>query len=432
MRRPLSAVPDPDEPLRGRPTIDLVPRFAQQGYGRGEVDRRRAWVEERTGARLHHVGSFTLPSEEMRGNVENPVGVAQVPLGVAGPLAIRGEHAKGTVYVPLATTEGALVRSYERGMVALTRAGGATVRVSRDTNRVAPVFSFADVAAAHDFARELPLHLEAVRAQAEGTTRHGRLLGIEPAAVGREVIVTFTFSTGDAHGMNMVVKAADRACRWLAANTEAESYLLFSGAESEKRASGALFAGGKGKRVVAGAEVPRRTVRAVLLTTPEAMVELWRRTVVGHLHAGAFGYNGHVANGLTALFIATGQDVANVTNSAVAITGFEITPGGDLYASVTLPSLTVATVGGGTGLGSARECLGMLGCAGTGGARKLAEIATATVLAGELSMGAAIAAGGFVEAHETYGRNRPKAGPESAGPASPGDPDEPTADWGAA
>lgn len=426
--RPLSGVPDPDEWRRGPPLLELVPRFARQGYGRESVALRRAWIEERTGARLRHVGSFSVPSDEMRGNVENPVGAAQIPLGVAGPLAVRGEHADGTFYVPLATTEGALVRSYERGMIALTHAGGAVVRVCGDSNRVSPVFSFRDVVAAHEFARELPLHLETVRAVAEGTTRHGRLLGLEPSVVGREVIVAFTFATGDAHGMNMVVRAADRACRWLAEHTAAESYLVFSGAESEKRASGALFAGGKGKWVVAGAEIPRRTVRTVLGTTPEALAELWRRTVVGHLHAGAFGYNGHVANGLTALFIATGQDVANVANSAVAITGFEVTPGGALYASVTLPSLTVATVGGGTALGSALECLEMVGCAGAGGARRLAEIAAASLLAGELSMGAAIAAGGLVEAHETYGRNRP--GCRTA--ERPERPAEPSSDPGAA
>ena len=408
----LSAVPT----RPGEPPVQLVPRLVHQGYGREDVAARRAWIEGETGVRLEHVGSFSIPSDAMRGNVENPVGVAQVPLGLAGPLRMRGEHARGTVYVPLATTEGALVRSYERGMVVLTRAGGVVARVVRDTNRVSPVFSFPDVESACEFARALPARFEEVRAEAEATTRHGRLVDLEAAPVGREVIVTFTFSTGDAHGMNMIVKAADRACRLLVETSAARSYLVFSGGESEKRASGALLAGGKGKRVVAGAKIPRRTVRAVLQTTPEAMVELWRRTVVGHLHAGTLGYNGHAANGLTALFIATGQDVANVANSAVAITSFEVEDG-DLYAATTLPALTVATVGGGTGKGSALECLELLGCAGDGGAPKLAEIAAATVLAGEISMGAAIASGSFVAAHETYGRNRP-GGPR--GPGGPG------------
>ncbi len=386
---------------------DLVPRFEDQGYSGEAVAARRAWVEERTGARLAHVGAASVPAEAWRGNVENPVGAVQVPLGVAGPLQVEGEHAQGVFYVPLATTEGALVRSYERGMMTLTRAGGATVRMLADENRVSPVFVFDGVAEAAAFARELPKLFGALKTAAESTTRHGRLLRVEPRALGREVPVHFVYWTADAHGMNMIVKATDRACRWLVAQGHAVRYYLFSGAESEKRASGSLFAGGKGKKVLAGASISPRLLRAYLHTSPAAMADLWQRTVLGHLQAGALGYNGHIANGLAALFIACGQDVANVANSAVGITSFEVLPGGDLYASVTLPSLTVATVGGGTGFGTARECLEMLGCAGEGGAPKLAEITAATVLAGELSMGAAIASGEFVDAHETYGRNRP-------------------------
>jgi hydroxymethylglutaryl-CoA reductase (NADPH) len=391
----------------GPRAADLVPRFEEQGYAADDVEARRRWIEERTGARLQHVGSCSLPGEQMRGNVENPVGAAQVPLGVAGPLRIEGEHARGVFYVPLATTEGALVRSYERGMVTLTRAGGATARVLVDENRVSPVFRFADVAEAADFVRGLEECFADLKAAAESTTRHGRLLRLEPRPLGRDVIVHFCYWTADAHGMNMIVKATDRACRWLVEQGRAGGYYIFSGAESEKRASGSLFAGGKGKKAVAGARIPARLVRAYLHTTPEGLADVWQRTVLGHLQAGSLGYNGHFANGLTALFIACGQDVANVANSAVGITVFERTAEGDLHASVTLPSLTVATVGGGTGLGTARECLEVLGCAGQGGALKLAEIAAATLLAGELSMGAAIASGEFVAAHEEYGRNRP-------------------------
>lgn len=394
-------------PFRPGGAADLVPRFEEQGYTAEALEARRRWVEERTGARLGHVGASTIPGEAMRGNVENPIGAVQVPLGVAGPLLVEGEHARGTFYVPLATTEGALVRSYERGMVAITRAGGATVRLLADENRVSPVFVFEGVAEAAAFARELPGLFEGLKEQAESTTRHGRLLRVEPRPVGREVAVHFVYWTADAHGMNMIVKATDRACRWLVEGGHARRYYVFSGAESEKRASGSLFGGGKGKRVVAGVRIPLRVARAYLHTTPAAIADLWQRTVIGHLQAGTLGYNGHFANGLTALFIACGQDVANVANSAVGITSFEVLPEGDLHASVTLPALTVATVGGGTGLGTARECLEMLGCAGQGGAPKFAEITAATLLAGELSMGAAIASGEFVNAHEEYGRNRP-------------------------
>ena len=145
-----------------------------------------------------------------------------------------------------------------------------------------------------------------------------------------------------------------------------------------------------------------------LHTTPEKLNNLYRRTTVSQQASGVLGYNGHYANGLTALFIATGQDVANIANSAVGITNIERLPDGDLYASVTLTSLTVATIGGGTGLGASAQCLDMLGCRGSGKAAKFAEITAATVLAGELSFGAALAASEFVNAHESYGRNRPE------------------------
>jgi hydroxymethylglutaryl-CoA reductase (NADPH) len=295
-------------------------------------------------------------------------------------------------------------------MVTLTRAGGAAVRVHVDENRVSPVFFFPGVGGARDFARDLPRHLDALRRAAESTTRHGKLLRVECQPVGREVIVNFCYHTADAQGMNMIVKATDAACRWLRENTAATGHLIFSGYNSEKRASGSLLAGGKGKKVVAGALIPARLVRTFLRVAPEELFRMWQETVIGHFATGSLGYNGHLANGLAALFVATGQDVANVANSAVGITRFELTADGDVYASVTLPSLSVATVGGGTGLGTSRECLEMLGCAGSGKALKLAEITAATLLAGEISFGAAIAAGGLVAAHETYGRNPPPGG----------------------
>jgi hydroxymethylglutaryl-CoA reductase (NADPH) len=388
---------------------DLIPRFAEQGYSEEGVASRRQWIEKRTGEALTQVGDFSFKAEEMRGNVENPIGAAQVPLGVAGPLLVRGEHAEGIFFVPMATTEGALVSSYERGSMALTRAGGVGVRLWVDENRMTPLFVFEDVIEAATFARDLPGHFEALRAQAESTTRHGRLLRIEPLPMGRRVMVHFCYSTGDAGGMNMIAKATDQACRWLIERGIAPKFYLFAPIDSEKHASSSLYLGGKGKKAVAGARLPASIVRSYLGTTPERMHDLWRNCVYGQFHAGSTTCNAHYANGLAALFIACGQDVANVANAAVGITQIELGEEGDLYASVTLPSLTVATVGGGTGVGTARECLGMLGCVGAGTAPKLAEITAGFLLAGEISLIAALAAGELVGAHDAYGRNRPTA-----------------------
>lgn len=385
----------------------LPPRFSEQGYDLESVRLRREWVENKTGSDLSHIGVFSTSTSEMRGRVENPIGTAQVPLGIAGPLLVNGLHAKGVFYVPLATTEGALVRSYERGMAVLTHAGGVAARVHTDENCVAPAFFFHDVVEAYGFASRLEAHFPEIREEAERTTEHGKLLKIEPTVEGRNVLVTFHYYTADAHGMNMIVKATDRACRWIAGNLGARGYQIFSGFESEKHASGRLFTGRKGKKVTAGAMLPASFLRYYLRATPAQFLDLWQHTVLGHIQAQSVGYNGHFANGLAAIFIACGQDVGNLPNCSAGITNFEVTASGDLYASVTLPSLTVATVGGGTGWGTAHECLSILGCVGAGCAPKLAEVIASALLAGELSIGGAIISGEFVAAHEAYGRNRP-------------------------
>jgi hydroxymethylglutaryl-CoA reductase (NADPH) len=386
---------------------DLVPRMSRQGYAAAEVASRMRWMADRTGASLSHIALCSIPTESMRGNIENPIGCAQVPLGVAGPLRVNGEFADGVYYVPLATTEGALVRSYERGMVVITRSGGATARVVVDENCIAPTFCFDGLADACEFARSLPDRFAQLRQLAESTTRHGELLRIEPRVLGRSVDVKFCYNTADAHGMNMIMKATDFACRWLCKHAPVTCYYIITGSCSEKRAGGRALAGGKGKTVVAEACIPAGWLRTYLRVTPTKMLDMWHRTMVGQVAANVAGYNGHLANGLTAIFIACGQDVANVANAATGVTAFDLTTDGDLYLSVTLPSLTVGTVGGGTQLGTSLECLQMLACAGDGGARKFAEIIAATVLAGELSIGAAIASGEMAIAHESYGRNRP-------------------------
>lgn len=382
-----------------------MPRYRDQGYDRDRVARRRAWVEERVGCRLDHVGRFCDEPTDMRGNIENPIGASQVPLGVAGPLRVRGEHADGTFYVPFATTEGALVRSYERGMVSITRSGGADCAVTLDRNRICPSFFLESVGAGPGFRRLLRDRFEEIREVAEATTAHGRLLEIECRQYGRQMILEFVYDTADAQGMNMIAAATDAACRWLTRRT-GNAHHLFSGMSSEKRASGWLMARGKGKWATAAATLPRKVVRSYLGCEPDEICRVWHSTTVGQIGADAVGSNGMVANGLAAIFIATGQDVANVANAACAVTDLKSSEDG-LHAAVTLPALTVATVGGGTGLATQRECREMLGCSGDGHARKFAEIVVASLLAGEISMAAAIATGEFAAAHERYGRNPP-------------------------
>lgn len=385
---------------------DLLPRLKDNGYDAERVARRRAWVERRTKSDLTKIGSLSWDPELMRGNIENPIGAAQVPMGVAGPVLIKGQNARGLFYVPMATTEGALIRSYERGMVALTKAGGAQTTVLTDENQTAPAFFFDDVAHASAFPEWLDAHLPELRDAVASTTRHGKLTGLKCYQTGRQVIVNFGFRTGDAQGMNMIVRATEAVCQWIQSHYAGTRYFLFSGLCGEKRASGFLMTRGKGKRVTAGALLPHDVLRLYLHATADQMFRLWQATVVGNIQAGAIGYTGHAANGIAAIFIATGQDVANVVNSSCALTVFEPHPDG-LFVSVTLPALSVATIGGGTGLPTPHEALRIMDCAGSGKAMKFAEIVAATILGGEISMGAAIASGEFVGAHERYGRNRP-------------------------
>ena len=386
----------------------LLPRLKDGGYDAERVARRRAWLEKRTGAALANTGALSFDPEILRGNIENLIGVAQVPVGIAGPVLIHGQHAQGLFYVPMATTEGALIRSYERGMMALTRAGGVQTAVLGDENQTAPTFFFPDVESAAAFEPWVIANFPAMQAAAATTTRHGRLKNVRCYQMGRQVIVNFGFATGDAQGMNMIVKATDAVCSWIRDSYEPGcTYFLFSGMCSEKRASGFVISRGKGKRVTAGAFLTHAILKSYLHVTADQMFRIWQSTVMGHLQAGALGYTAHAANGLAAIFIATGQDVANVANSAPAFTCFEPHPDG-LYVSTTLPALTVATVGGGTALPTQREALSIMDCTGTGKAKKLAEIVAAAVLGGEISMAGAIASHEFVAAHEQYGRNRPE------------------------
>lgn len=389
----------------------LVPRYAGRDFTTEAVSGRRAWIGERRGVTLDHLAGGAVTPELCDGNIENLVGFAQVPVGLAGPLVVRGEHADGTFYVPIATTEGALVRSLERGMVVLARAGGVVTRVTRDSNQVTPTLRCGDLGSACDLAAWLETLPEDVVAAAQATTNHGRLLAITARAIGSSVLATFEYSTGDASGMNMIVRATDAACKTIVASGRALDFLVFSGACGEKRPTGALLAGGKGKTVHASATLSAQLLRGLLGVSSANLLELARLTGVAHVAAASLGYNGHVANALAGIFIACGQDAANVANAAVAITSFEPADNDGLRASVTLPSLTVGTVGGGTNLGTARECLELLGCHGNGGARRFAEIIAATVLAGEISFAAAIARGDMAAAHERYGRNRPETAP---------------------
>jgi hydroxymethylglutaryl-CoA reductase (NADPH) len=369
---------------------------------------RRDFLRERTGVELEHVAQFSFDPGVMPGNIEHFIGVAQVPIGIAGPLLVHGEHAQGEFYVPMATAEGTLVASYNRGMKLLYAAGGVKTTVVDDRMQRAPCFIFASARESRAFGDWLEEHFEEIKAVAESTTSTGRLQDIEQYSASRMLYTRFNYTTGDAAGQNLTGKATQAACRWIVEQyPDIEQYFLESNFATDKKSSQVNMLRTRGKRVVAEAVIPGALLELTMHADSNLLFRAREVEYLGGFMSGVNNNGGHSANGITAIFIATGQDVANVAESSAALVYAEQRANGDYYYSVTIPSLIVATYGGGTGLPTQRECLELVGCYGTGKVRKLAEIVAATVLCGELSLGAAIVAEDWVEAHDLLGRNRP-------------------------
>ncbi len=336
------------------------------------------------------------------------MGVAQVPIGLAGPLHIRGEHAQGDFYIPLATTEGTLVASYNRGMRLLNECGGVKTTVVEQYMQRSPVFMFDDALAAREFGHWVQTHLADIQHAAESTTRVGRLINIYQYAVGPLRHLRFNYTTGDAAGQNMTGKATLAACEWIAANYPGGARFLLSGnMDTDKKHSQLNMLVTRGKRVIAEAVIRKEAMKRIMGSDTAELFSMRQVSNVGAFLAGSANNGAHAANGLTALFIATGQDVANVSESHAGLVYTQLLPNGDYYWSITLPSLIVGTYGGGTGLATQRECLEMLGCYGTGKADKFAEICAGVVLAGETSLSSAVVQGDWVASHDQFGRNRP-------------------------
>ena len=376
-------------------------------YGEKIIAERRAFIAKASGHELQHVAKGSIDPGLARGNIENFIGVAQVPIGIAGPLRVNGEHANGDFLIPLATTEGTLVASYNRGMKVLNLAGGVTVTVSDDCMQRAPVFVFDSAREARDFRTWIDAHMTEIAREAEATSSVAKLLYIDTFLASKFAYLRFNFSTGDAAGQNMTGRATFAASSWILEQVPTiRRFYLESNFATDKKASQVNVMRTRGKRVTAEATIPREVMVSELRVEPESLVYHGGVANVGTLLSGANNNGLHSANGITAMFIATGQDVANVSEGAAGIIYSELTPDKDLYVSITIPSLIVATHGGGTGLPTQRECLEILGCVGRGKVNKLAEIVAGVVLAGEISLAAAISSLEWVSSHEKYGRNR--------------------------
>jgi hydroxymethylglutaryl-CoA reductase (NADPH) len=389
------------------PRRTTVPYDKERNYTPEIVAERQHFVEEYTGIKLRHINQYSFDPAMTQGNVENFTGVAQVPIGFAGPLRVNGEHAAGEFLIPLATAEGTLVASYNRGMKVLNLSGGVMCTVVGDAMQRAPVFVFDNARHAREFAAWVDEKEPEIRAEAEATSSVAKLSYIDKYLSNKLVFLRFNYTTGDAAGQNMVGRATFAACSWMLENAaNIRHFYLESNFATDKKASQINIMRTRGKRVTAECTIPRDVLLQHMRVDPETLHYHANIANVGAFLSGANNNGCHSPNGITAMFIATGQDVANVSESSAGVVYTEVSPGGDLYISITIPSLIVATHGGGTGLATQRECLEILGCAGKGKVKKLAEIVAGVVLAGEISLAAAISSLDWVSSHEQYGRNR--------------------------
>jgi len=367
---------------------------------------RKLFLERITGAKLEHISKYTINMEEaQKRNIENPIGTIQIPLGVAGPLKILGEHAKGEFYIPLATSEGALVASVNRGCSTITKAGGATVRITGDKMTRAPVLRTKSIKEALKVREWIQKNFKKLKDAAESTTRHGKLIKIDPILiVGPYIYPRFVFTTGDSMGMNMVTIATEEAMKLLTRETGAHLIALSGNACVDKKPADLNLIEGRGKSITAEVKIPGEIVKKMLKTTPKAIQEVnLAKNFIGSAISGSMGFNAHYANIIGAIFLATGQDEAHITEGSLGITTAEET-NGNLHFSVTLPDVPLATIGGGTRLETASECLQIMGVKGSGKVQKFAEIVAGAVLAGELSLMGALAAGHLARAHIRLGR----------------------------
>lgn len=395
---------------RLKPDLENLPHIPA---GSARVSRERAeewWRQTGAETRIREVLLAADDAEiaAYQGNIENFIGVMRMPLGMAGPLRVNGLSAKGDYWIPLATTEAALVASYHRGCHAITAAGGCTALVLYESLSRAPAFVFATASDACQFVVWSMGRFEEYQQIAASTTAHGKLVDVGCTVEGNHVYLNFEFTTGDASGQNMVTLATQAVCDRIIAESPVPIFRHYveSNLSGDKKASARAFTSSRGKKVTAEVVLEPELTRRLLHSTPQEMADYWRISAIGGVLSGTLGIQGHFANGLAALYLATGQDAACVAESATGVTRFEVNQNGALYASVTLPGIMVGTVGGGTGLPTQKACLELMGLAGDGKSRALAEVCAGLLLAGELSIIAALSAGHFSRAHRKLARTR--------------------------
>ena len=373
---------------------------------------RREALETVAGTETGGLETYSFDAETVaENNCENLIGTAQVPMGAVGPLPVHGDHVDEEVYVPLATTEGALIASVNRGCAALREAGGAIVHAEDVGMTRAPVFRTSGIQETRSFVDWIEEHEEEIRDRVETTSQYLELLELRTHSVGATVFVRFRFSTGDAMGMNMATLACDQVIQELITPATGVHCVSLSGNYCVDKKPAAVNAQeGRGKRIFAEVELSKSVLREALKTTAADLSEVqYRKNLLGSAAAGSMGLNAHYANMVAAFFVATGQDIAQVAEGALGVTCIEPRSEDSVYVSIFMPDVPLGAVGGGTGLQTQNDALSLMNVSpdsdDPGAAvMRLTEILGATVLAGELSLMSALSSHHLAQAHREMGR----------------------------
>ena len=372
-----------------------------KGYANEDTDKRLDWLSDKIG--FNYDTDLSTTPEDLKGIIENHIGFMKIPMAVAGPLKIEGKYANGEYDVPICTLEGTLALSMTRGMIATHRCDGIRVSHIKQELSRAPVFTFDNLNKSADFMSWIDKNFKEIKSVAESTTNHGKLLRIDQYPIQNYVILDFILDTGNAAGQNMVTLAAKTSCDYIKEKTGAE-FFLESGFNSDKKASARNMIMGRGHSVIAETTISNSVIRSILDVDISNLKKYQEIGPTTTRLAGTEGCHLHISNALTAIYLATGQDTACVAENSIG--HYQIEPQeNDVKFRLTLPSMTIGTVGGGTRLSPQQQNLKLLGCdTGDTAARKLAEIICASALALEISLFSALASHTFTRAHMKYGR----------------------------
>lgn len=369
---------------------------------------RRLALEKELSTKLENIGTFSIDeSVASTRNCENMIGAAQLPLGIAGPLKIIGSTFDSEFFIPLATTEGALVASVNRGAKAITESGGANTNSYRIGQTRGPVFAANSIKEQNKLYEWLDKNQDKLKKAAENTSSHLEFKKVKARGISSYVFLRLYFNTSDAMGMNMVTIAAQSITELIEKETGVKCVSVAGNFDIDKKPAWLNFIDGRGIEVWSEAIIKKGILENILKTTAEKFFDVWlAKCMIGSAMSGSMGFNAQYANIIASTFIATGQDPAHIVEGSMGITTAKALKNGDLYVSIYLPALNVGTVGGGTGLATQKEALCLFGVRGSGNVEKFAEIIGAAVLAGEISLLSSLSEGTLAKAHERLGRGK--------------------------